>query len=182
MQKNIVATIFMGMIMGNAIANHDKNVYGYVEKVVLVDKNISLSAKLDTGAKSASLSATNIQEVKENGKTYLIFTLPTKFGNHQCKAEYAGRVSIKSRVGEWFSKDKSVSHSLKRPVVKMRVRLGEQERDIYFNLANRQRFNYPVLLGRDALIEFDAVIDPSQAFIKRKSVQYKVSEVKNHDH
>jgi hypothetical protein len=49
-----------------------KTVYGYVEKAKLVDVNLFLPAKLDTGAKSASLSAIDIQEIEKNGKIFQI--------------------------------------------------------------------------------------------------------------
>ena len=160
--------------MGKSVAGENKSEYGYVEKVTLLEKNISLSAKLDTGAKSASLSAIQIQEIEENGKTYLAFIVPTKSGNFQFKAEYAGRVRIKSRVGE-ANKGLHAS-SIKRPMVKVKIKLGNKERDILFNLTNRKRFNYPVLLGRDALNAFSGVVDPSSVFLQKKGINLEVVE------
>lgn len=160
--------------MGKTVASTNKTVFGYVEKVTLIEKNVTLSAKLDTGAKSASLSAIHIEEIEEHGKTFLLFTVPTKNGNFHYKAEYAGRVRIKSRAGE-------VKHvtSLRRPMVKVKIRLGDKERDVIFNLTNRKRFNYPVLLGRDAIIAFNGVVDPSNVFLLKKGIHLEV--VESHD-
>ena len=43
----------------------------------------------------------------------------------------------------------------------MRVKLGSEERVIRVNLTNRKRFIYPLLLGREAIIAFNGIIDPS---------------------
>lgn len=154
------------------MAGAGKTVYGYVEKVMLVDKQLIVSAKLDTGAKTASLSAVNIREVKEKGKTYLAFIVPTKTGDVPFKAEYFGKVFIKPRVGEHHPKYKSIY----RPLVVVRLKLGDVERNIIVNLTNRKRFNYPLLLGRDALIAFNAVVDPSVAFLLKKRVVVSKNE------
>ena len=39
------------LLAGLAMANNEKIVYGYIEKATLVSNNLTLSAKLDTGAK-----------------------------------------------------------------------------------------------------------------------------------
>lgn len=144
-------------------------IYGYVEKVTLVDKNLTLSAKLDTGAKTASLNAIKLTEFKKNGMDYLRFTVPTKQGDVVLEAEYIGKVRIKVRANEarLGSLDSS---SIKRPVVLLNMKLGDKVRAIQVNLTNRKRFNYPLLLGRDAIIEFNGAIDPALTFtLKSKS-------------
>ncbi|MGQ3889593.1 ATP-dependent zinc protease family protein [Legionella sp. CNM-1927-20] len=149
------------------MASENKIVYGYVEKAILVDKNLPLSAKLDTGAKSASLSAIHIQQVEQNGKTYLSFLVPTKEGDIPFIAKYLGDVKIKVRAGEHL---KSKQDPLNRPVVLMRIRIGDRERAIPVNLANRKRFLYPLLLGRDAIKAFSGLVDPSITFNVKPAV------------
>ncbi|CDZ76071.1 hypothetical protein BN59_00335 [Legionella massiliensis] len=158
------------------MAANTKIVYGYVEKATLVDKGMVLSAKLDTGAKSASLSAININEIVQNGKTYLHFTVLGKKEQMEFTAEYLGKVKIKARAGENQSPQNKIA-SIRRPVVLMTVQIGDKIRKIPVNLTNRKRFNYPLLLGRDAIIAFDGLIDPSHAFLI-KSQQVKENEVK----
>ena len=158
------------------MAADTKIIYGYVEKATLVDKGMVLSAKLDTGAKSASLSAANIRETVRDGKTYLNFTVLGKKSEMEFTSEYLGKVTIKAREGE-NSSSKNVSVSLKRPVVLMSIQIGEKVRKIPVNLTNRKRFNYPLLLGRDAIIAFDGLIDPSHAFLI-KSEKVRQNEVK----
>ncbi len=160
----------------------DKKVtYGYVEKVTLVDKGMVLSAKLDTGAKSASLNAIKIYEVEENGKPYLRFTVPSKTGEVEFTSEYLGKVRIKARVGEHAPVEHLiVPHErgvIKRPLVMMRIKIGNKERTIAVNLTNRKRFNYPLLLGREAINAFDGLVDPSRIFVI-KTAKLKQNEVK----
>ncbi len=141
-----------------------KIIYGYVEKAILVDKNMTLSAKFDTGAKSASLSAINIRETKIKGQTYLNFKVPGKTGEVEFTSPYLGKVSIKVRAGEHLS-PQGKTEPIKRPVVLMSIQIGDEMRTIPVNLTNRKRFNYPLLLGRDAIIAFNGLVDPSHAFL-----------------
>ena len=142
------------------MSNNEKIIYGYIEKATLVSKDLTLSAKLDTGAKSASLNATHINEIEVDGKPYLSFTVPSKEGDIQFKCEHVGEVNIKIRAGE-IQVNPLLRKSIQRPVVLMRIKLGEKEQVIRVNLTNRKRFIYPLLLGREAIIAFDGLIDPS---------------------
>lgn len=149
------------MLSGYTMATKNKVIYGYVEKVTLVDKNLILSAKLDTGAKTASLFATNISQMTINGVNYLNFTVPSKQGNISFVAEYLGKVKIKVRAGE---RNQLPLQAFKRPVVLMRLKMGNNERLIPVNLTDRKHFIYPLLLGRDAINAFDGIVDPGSAF------------------
>ena len=148
-------TIFLMSLLlftGQSIAS-TKTTYGYIEKATLVDQNLTLSAKLDTGAKSSSLHAVDIKKEKINGKTYLRFTVPNQGGKATFLCEYFGKVSIKARAQE-------IEH-IKRPVVWMKIKLGGQEKTIRVNLTNRANFIYPLLLGRQAIVAFNGLVDPS---------------------
>ena len=147
------------LLAGSAMANHEKITYGYIEKATLVDKDLILSAKLDTGAKSASLNATHITEIEEDGKSWLSFIVPSKEGDIHFKCEYVGKVKIKIRAGEAHV-NPLLLESNNRPVVLMRIKLGDNEQTIRVNLTNRKRFIYPLLLGREAIIALNGIIDP----------------------
>lgn len=152
--------IFAGTVM----AAHEKTVFGFVEKATLVDKNLPLSAKLDTGAKSASLNAVDIHEIEIDDEPYLRFTVPTREGPVVFQKKFVGNVKIKLRAGE--SQFRSLkTGAVKRPIVLMSIKLGDKVRTIKVNLTNRKRFNYPLLLGREAIIEFGGIIDPSRTFL-----------------
>lgn len=152
--------LFWSLLAGYAMANHEKIILGFIEKATLTEKNLTLSAKLDTGAKSASLNATHITEIEVNGKPYLRFIVPSKEGDIEFKCEYIGRVKIKIRAGEAHTTPLH-KRSIKRPVVLMNIQLGKEKRTIRVNLTNRKRFIYPLLLGREAITSFNGLIDPS---------------------
>lgn len=165
------------LLAGSAMANLEKTTYGFIEKATLVDNDLTLSAKLDTGAKSASLNATKISEITENGKQYLRFIVPSKEGDIAFKCEYVGKVHIKMRAGEAHVTS-LLRRTIKRPVVLMRIRLDNQERLIRVNLTNRRRFIYPLLLGREAIVAFNGVIDPNLKYtisIKNRSKKSDIS-------
>lgn len=151
-----------------------KTIYGFAEKATLSDNNLTISAKLDTGAKSASLSAIKINDTIIDGKLYLSFFVPTKKGNIPFTSEYAGKVKIKTRFGETKLNSK-LKHSIKRPVVRMKVKLDGKERFIRVNLTNRKRFIYPLLLGREAIIAFDGIVDPKLKYTLKNKQQIKLS-------
>ena len=155
MRLTFIFLFFISLFSGYVMAGHQKKIYGFIEKATLVEKNLTLSAKLDTGAASASLNATKITEVTVNGDVAFSF-------------EYLGDVNIKMRVGERVARLLK-HHSIKRPVVKMAISLGQETHVIRVNLTNRKRFIYPLLLGREALIAFNGIVDPALKFTLKKN-------------
>ena len=149
------------------MANQAKQVYGYIERATLVDQDVLVAAKLDTGAKSASLNAKHITQITIKDKPYLRFTVPSKTGDHIFTCEYAGVVNIKMRAAE-SKLTAGLKHYVRRPVVRMLIQLGDQQQLIRVNLTNRKRFLYPLLLGREALIAFNGTVDPALTYTLSK--------------
>ena|SRR3989338_1757843 len=145
------------LFLANFCQAETKTIYGFVEKATLVDQNITLPAKLDTGAKSSSLHAINIKKIKINGQSYVEFTVPYPGGESRFVSKYFGKVNIKPRSQE--------AERLERPVVWMKVKLGNQEQIVRVNLTDRSRFLYPLLLGRQAIIAFHGLVDPSIKYV-----------------
>lgn len=163
MRSLVILLLTLMLTSGQVMAVNNKLTYGYIEKAVLVEKSLLLTAKMDTGAKSASLSAIKITPIDKKGKTFLQFIVPSKNGDFPFEAEYVGTVKIKVRAQEKKGSPTKAA-PIRRPIVMMRIKIGDKERDIPVNLTNRKRFNYPLLLGRDAIKSFDGVIDPSLKF------------------
>lgn len=164
-------SLFTFLLAGPLMAKSETQIYGFVEKATLPDKNLTLSAKLDTGAKSASLNATKITPIEIKGVPYLRFTVPTKEGDTIFECEYIGKVKIKVRANE-ANPGLLKAAPIKRPVVLLNIQLGDKVRTIHVNLTNRKRFLYPLLLGRDAIIDFNGAVDPALTFtLKNKSIK-----------
>lgn len=172
MKKIIILFLSIMISAGQAMAEKDKTTYGYIEKATLLEKNLTVSAKLDTGAKSASLSAIKITPFEKNGKTFISFIVPSKQGDIPFEAEYVGIVKIKVRAQE---KKLGQTHTapIRRPVVLLMIKIGDKTREIPLNLTNRKRFNYPLLLGRDAIKSFEGIVDPSQVFMIKSTSKGK---------
>ncbi len=147
-----------------AYAIENKSIYGFVEKVTLVQKGITIPAKLDTGAKSASLNAIHIKKKTLNNKPYLSVDVPTQQGNISFTCEYLGEVQIKARTEE--SKFIATQdNTIARPMVLMRLKLGNKTIETPVNLTGRGHFVYPMLLGRETIRAFKGIVDPSKKFL-----------------
>lgn len=153
-------------LAGSSYANCDV-LYGGVETVTLKPEGMVLHAKLDTGAKTASLTATHIQRFTFHGNTWVSFTVQTKDRTLTFKRRLRKYVKVKTRAEEALGKV-SLSEGkdyTERPEILMRVMLGNKEKVIAIGLADRSNFIYPLLLGRDAIKTFGGCIDPSRFYI-----------------
>lgn len=165
MEKLLKKSVFLLMALGlsaNAFALH---VYGYVEKVRLGPEKAIVKAKLDTGAVSASLYALNVTVFKKDNEDWVSFDVPLENKLLHLTKKLRYFVNIKPRHSE--IKKYNTNKPLRRPVVGINLTLGSQTSDIDVNLANRKDFNYPLLLGRKALILFDVAVNPAHAFIAK---------------
>jgi hypothetical protein len=139
-----------------------KIIFGRREEVLMFEEKIKYKAKLDTGAKSASLLALNIQEFEIDGKLWVSFQVINPKTGAFINKEFPLKryASIKQRRDG----DNKVSKCIKRPVIILPICLGNTVRVIEINLVDRRHFVCPVLLGRDAIIQFNAIVDPNKMY------------------
>ena len=140
--------IFLALLIG---ASHlsfaqllkDKVVIGRVEWVELTNLKIKLRARIDTGAKTTSLHAVNIEEVQQGGELYVKFQTV----NHEDKTiELVRKVDTTQKVSNTSG---TIS---KRYVIKEKIKLGKIEREVLINLNDRSRMEYKFLVGRNLLL------------------------------
>lgn len=138
------------LLFGQAFA---QEVFGYIEPVALPGAGFSIMAKLDTGADTSSLDATEIRRVRRGDKRLVRFTLqhPETGEEMTLYRDYVRTARIRRHFGDYHV----------RYVVNMSVCLGDTERTVEINLVDRSNFSYPMLLGRNALAGI-ALVDPSQ--------------------
>jgi hypothetical protein len=134
-------------------------VYGWVERVDLgVDgQRVRVKAKLDSGARSSSLHATDITPFERGGRRLVRFSVP---GGPDGAAITLERpvtriVRIKRHSGPYD----------RRPVVTLPVCLGSAWHEVEVSLTDRSRFIYPLLLGRRALAGH-ALVDPEHTHLR----------------
>lgn len=142
-----------------------KKVFGRAEEIILIDDEVTLSAKLDTGARSSSITAIDIEEFDEDDRPWVRFTIsvPSEGIEIEKKLPVYRYANIKRRVDH--NKKTMIRRPFRRPTVKMKVCLGDQVQEIEVNLADRSHFQFPMLLGRDTLRKFRGLVDVSKIFM-----------------
>ncbi len=143
----------------SVIAN--KSVYGYLEPVTLTSDKVTLTAKLDTGAETASISAQDIRLYEKEGEKYVKFKVshPELEQALHFNLPIVRYSKIKRRAIDGAQpKD---YHS--RPVVNLQIHFDGKPYKIMVNLIDRSRFSTPMLLGRKALEKVDAIVDSTVA-------------------
>lgn len=138
----------------------DKTVYGLNEYAELADIDLQVAAKLDTGAKTASLSARDITHFKRDGENWVRFYLAIDDAHQHPIERPLARLSKIKRRADDYGPDDERKYSA-RPVISLDVCMGKVLRTVEVNLTNRSAFQYPLLIGSEALKHFDALIDPS---------------------
>ncbi|MGE8499529.1 MAG: ATP-dependent zinc protease [Pseudomonas sp.] len=145
----------------------EKTIYGLNEYVRLNTIDLEVAAKLDTGAKTASLSARDIKRFKRDGETWVRFYLAIDDAHaHPIERPLARISKIKRRAGD-YDPDEEKTYTA-RPVIEMDVCMGQALRTIEVNLTDRSAFQYPLLIGSEALKRFSALVDPSLKYAAGK--------------
>ena len=132
---------------------------GWVENVTIELQSFKVKAKLDTGAKTSSIHALNIESFKKDGERWVRFDLPLRDkhdNEHRLTLEKprARKTNIKNHDGE---------HD-KRYVVELEVCFNGNRHLTEFTLADRSEYIYNILLGRTFLQKV-AIIDPNNTFL-----------------
>ncbi|MEX2517296.1 MAG: ATP-dependent zinc protease [Gammaproteobacteria bacterium] len=131
-----------------------QQIYGWKEKVRVYPSEMLFRAKLDSGAKTSSINATSIKEIKRDGDDWVRFTINNLDGDEDTlELEVERFVKIKQHEGP----------SDRRPVVRMGICLGTLYKEVEVNLVDRSKFITGMLIGR-AFMEKDVLIDPSTTY------------------
>lgn len=145
----------------------EKPVFGLNEYAQLAGLNLEVAAKLDTGAKTASLSARDITRFKRDGETWVRFYLAIDDAHEHPIERPLARISkIKRRAGD-VDPDEGKTYTA-RPVIELAICMGKTLRSIEVNLTDRSAFQYPLLIGSEALKRFNALIDPNLKYAAGK--------------
>ena len=120
-------------------------VIGWREWVTLPVLGVArIKAKVDSGARSSSLHAFDVQEFSRDGKTWVRFLLhPHQRSSEEtieCESEVLEKRMVKSSSGK----------ATLRPVILTTVALLGGEFQVELTLANRDEMGFRMLLGREA--------------------------------
>ncbi|SEL15663.1 Uncharacterized conserved protein [Pseudomonas agarici] len=138
-------------------------VVGLREWVALPDLGVSgLRAKIDTGASTSSLHATEIEPFERDGAKWVRFTAHlgsvVQLRHRRCEAPLLAMKTIKSSNG----------HAQVRYVIATTLALGDRVWQVQFTLACRKAMRYRLLLGSKALIDGQLVVNPGQKYVQDK--------------
>ncbi|WP_286674910.1 ATP-dependent zinc protease family protein [Pseudomonas subflava] len=122
---------------------------------------IGLRAKIDTGASTSTLHASDIVPFERDGERWVRFT--AHFGTlvqrrHPCEAKVVTVKTIKSSNGQ----------AQTRYVISTLLTLGDRSWPVDFTLACRKTMRYRVLLGAHALVDGQLVVNPALTYVQDK--------------
>ncbi|WP_100640695.1 ATP-dependent zinc protease [Marinobacter salexigens] len=151
---------------------------GFVEWVVMNDTGLRLKARLDTGAKTSSLHAVNVEEFKQDNQKWVKFEIPlADHKDHPVEDE--GSIDHEEVILELVRPiERTVlikrkgAPSQRRYVVMMDFCIAGTNHTTQFSLTDRGNFSYPVLLGRRFMSDDNILIDSANSFIAKKDCEY----------
>ena len=130
----------------------------------------AILARIDSGAKTSSIQATEIKLIKKNDEDWVRFKVYPLKGNTvinvTCLAKLIDKRSIKGSFGI----------SEERLIIRTPVSIGEDTFDIELSLANRNTMEFKMLLGREAIANrylINAGIKHVQNVYSKKEVMAK---------
>lgn len=138
-----------------AAANQGKRVSGYVETVRIRPGELSLNARIDTGAEHSSLNAKSVEGFTRDGKPWVRFSLTDSADRSSIIEGAVQRIARVRRHGGGIQE---------RPVILLGICLGAVFKTVEVNLADRSGFDYQMLVGR-SFLGADFLVDPSQRFL-----------------
>ncbi len=147
-----------------------KLIIGKEEWCALPDLTIpAIKAKIDSGARTSALHASNIRLFTSRGEKWVSFDVRPLQKDRKttinCRARLIDQRSVKSSSG----------HTEKRPVIETTIRVGSVTETIQLTLTNRDAMGYRMLIGREAM-KGRMLIDPEKSFSQGKHSDTQVRQ------
>lgn len=140
-------------------STHSNTLTGWREWVSLPDLGVDwIKAKIDTGARTSSLHAFDIQEFERDDERWVRFRVKP----WQDSQEDA--VVVESPIHDRRAVRSSSGHAQERLVVQLMIRLVDREVLAEVTLSNRDEMGFRMLIGREALRR-GYVVDPARSFL-----------------
>lgn len=153
---------------------------GFVEWVVMKDTRLRLKARLDTGAKTSSLHAVNVEEFTRNDERWVSFEIP--LGDHEdqpVEGEFKHEdvvIVLERPVRRTVLIKRKGAPSQRRYVVDLEFCIAGTMHTTQFSLTDRGKFSYPVLLGRRFMRDDSILVDSSDSFLASRECEYSSLE------
>lgn len=129
----------------------------------------AIKARIDSGAKTSSIQANNIQPFKKNKASWVRFEVQPLNENRsisiECEAKIIGSRIIKSSTGV----------AEKRYVISSPITMDGDTWEIELTLADRNSMEFKMLLGREAM-EKKFLVNPAEEFLFKDIPQHIIDE------
>ncbi|MBO6258765.1 MAG: ATP-dependent zinc protease [Succinivibrio sp.] len=136
-----------------------KMIFGGDEFVYVKEADATIAARVDSGAAVSSISAKNITRFERDGKSWVRFDIEANDRIINVEAPFVRTTRVQQSQSEELNY---------RPVVKLNIKIGDYSTSSEFNLIDRTRMQYALLLGRSLLTDI-AVIDVSRRYIQPRA-------------
>lgn len=143
-------------------------VIGWREWISLTDFCVPyIKVKVDTGARSSSLHAYNLDYFKRSGRVYVRFEICP----HQRSSR--GSVVVEAPVVEHRNVRSSSGKTTLRPVIETNIKLIDEVWPIELTLANRDEMGFRMLLGRQA-VRGRFLVNPGKSYFGGRPLTKKL--------
>jgi hypothetical protein len=131
---------------------------GWREFVSLPELSISrIRAKIDTGARTSALHATNQRLLVVGNEEWVEFHVPVAGTSRstRCRARLVAKRNIKNTSG----------NAEERFIIKTTLILGKRRWPIEVSLANRDNMGFDLILGRTAIRNRKLLVNPGRSYL-----------------
>lgn len=134
-------------------------VIGWREWIALPELDIErIKVKVDTGARSSSLHAYDLERFEEEGRPFV------RFNVHPVQRDSRTTVSARAELVDRRSVRSSSGAETLRPVIQTEVVFQDQRWAIELTLTRRDDMGFRMLLGRQA-VRGRFLVDPGRSFV-----------------
>ncbi len=145
----------------------EKHIIGWIETVQILPENLSLSAKIDTGADHSSLNVINQEPFRKGKEKWIRFSIPL---------ENERAVRLERPILRMARIKRKGRGNQKRAVVLFDLCVGSlYKTEVPVNLTDRSRFKYPMLIGR-SFLKGSAIVDSALTLTQKPSCSPSLPE------
>ena len=144
----------LGLLISSPAAARNKHTVGATEVIRVVDANLDFVARIDTGARTTSINAQNIEienpanNKRDNlGKTITLDVVNAKGEKHRLKSKIVKVLEVRNAHGTEL-----------RYMIPLTLRWHGIDKLVNVNLRDRSAMTYKLLIGRDWL-KGDFIVD-----------------------
>ena len=152
----VISVVFILVILSGSAWADEKKIIGWIEWVAITTEGLTMAAKVDTGADFSSVHAEKVRYFTRGGNQWVEFVLRDRANKPHTLQRPLERVA---RI-----KNKTPGYQ-ERPVVILQICVGDAQHPAQVNLAQRDHFKYPLLLGR-SFLKSRFLVDASTSYLQ----------------